>query len=163
MSRTPGMAAAAVLQHMTAVGEPLSTRQIADGLGWPYYKARNAMQTLHRRGAIRIDLQGDRRNASLWSPGDDGKAWLPRPDGVRDRLRQVREFMLQGLTSPQMLRLMRLPAGTVRHYIQLVLKDEGCTSMREVQAREIERLQAELARVSASSRDGPVESSVMVT
>jgi len=68
---------------------------------------------------------------------------------------QVREFILQGLDVRQMARLLGRPYRTVRGYVAKALHVEGVSSMRELQARELDAMReqlSELQRGPASHR-----------
>jgi len=59
---------------------------------------------------------------------------------VTARQLAIRELILRGLTSRQMAAAMARSERTVRTQIGQVLEREGCASMRELMAREIDRL-----------------------
>lgn len=133
-------------------GESLSASEVAEGLGWPRWAVRNALQLLHRHGEVVCCIPGNGGAVpGRWVLGELPDGHRPARFGeVGDARRaEVRDLVLDGLDHQQMARLMRLSPRTVRCYIQQVLAEGGASSMRELQALEIERLRAENADLRA--------------
>lgn len=50
------------LRHLRQMREPLSAAEISDDLGWPRWRARNALQTLRRHGLVVPAMHGNGGN-----------------------------------------------------------------------------------------------------
>lgn len=66
---------------------------------------------------------------------------------MTEKQRTVRELILQGLSRSQMAKLTGLSERAVATHIERVLDIEGASSMRELQAHEIDRLRGQMTIV----------------
>lgn len=57
-----------VLSHLRETGEALSATEVAEDLGWPRWRARNALVTLRGHGLVRPAMPGNGGNVpTRWS------------------------------------------------------------------------------------------------
>lgn len=82
-----------------------------------------------------MELQSLRLNRGQWHQGLEDAA---------QRRAECRALILQGLSVPQMSRIMRVKRSTVSQYVARILADAGACSRLEFLALEIERLRAKV-------------------